>query len=84
MRVNAYASVLVCVVTCLRMSVCTLREVYKCRPVLTLLTMRTFVSSLAQAQATDGITAPVACSAVASVDAVGPPTSTVTGCNRES
>lgn len=52
------------------------------RPVLTLLTLGTFVASLTQAEATDGVTVPVACTAVARVDAVRPPVSTVTGCNR--
>lgn len=44
-----------------------------------LLTPCTFVASFTQAETTDGITAPMACSAVARVDAIGSPVSTVTG-----
>lgn len=44
-----------------------------------LLTPWAHVASLTQAQATDGITAPVACDAVAGVATVWPPVSTVTG-----
>lgn len=44
-----------------------------------LLTLRTFVAGLTQAEATDGVTVPMACTAVAGVDAVRPPVSTVTG-----
>lgn len=51
-------------------------------PVLTLLTLCTFVASLTQAEATDGITAPMAHTAVARVDAIRPPVPVVTGCNR--
>lgn len=52
------------------------------RLVLTLLTPGTFIASLTQAEATDSVTAPMACTAVARMDAVRPPVSTVTGCNR--
>lgn len=52
-------------------------------PVLTLLTPWTFIASLTQAEAADGVTIPMARTAVARVDAVGPPVSTVTGCNRD-
>lgn len=44
-----------------------------------LLTPWTFIASLTQAEATDGVTIPMAHTAVARVDAVGPPVSTVTG-----
>lgn len=44
-----------------------------------LLTLGTFIASLTQAQATDGITASTACTAVARVDAIGPPVCIVTG-----
>lgn len=44
-----------------------------------LLTPGTFVASLTQADATDGVTVPVARTAVARVDAVRSPVSTVTG-----
>lgn len=44
-----------------------------------LLTPGTFIASLTQAEATDSVTAPMACTAVARMDAVRPPVSTVTG-----
>lgn len=44
-----------------------------------LLTLCTFVASLTQAEATDGITAPMARTAVARVDAIRPPVPVVTG-----
>lgn len=44
-----------------------------------LLTPWTFIAGLTQAEATDGVTIPMARTAVARVDAVGPPVSTVTG-----
>lgn len=61
---------------------CTLRGGTNSRLVLTLFTPGTFVASLTQAEATDRITVPMACTAVARVDAVRTPVSTVTGCNR--
>jgi hypothetical protein len=80
---QVYLCVCVCLCVCAYMNVLAdERQGTSGRPVLTLLTLRTFVASLTQAEATDGVTVPMACTAVAGVDAVRPPVSTVTGCNR--
>lgn len=79
----------VCVYICVHVSVrvCTHMSTHvhmrvRARPGLTLLTPRAHVAGFTHTQAADGVTAPVACTAVAGEAAVGAPVAAVTGCNR--
>lgn len=79
----------VCVYICVHVSVrvCTHMSTHvhmrvRARPGLTLLTPRAHVAGFTHTQAADGVTAPVACTAVAGEAAVGAPAAAVTGCNR--